>query len=84
MNIYYEAEFKDPGWPQNPVNGVVCILCKNVLPFVKQDPEQFFRHLITDHCTYFNLNLLLEVSLAQPNAVSEENQADYAENSLHQ
>ena len=50
------------------------------MPFVRRDPEQFFRHLITDHCTYFNLNLLLEVSLAQPNAVSEENQTEYFPN----
>jgi len=65
----------DAGWPQNPNNGVVCILCKTVLPFVRRDPEPFFRHLITDHCTYFNLNLLLEVSIAQPSSVSEEKQA---------
>ena len=58
-------------WPNNPPNAVVCILCKNVIPFARRDPEHFFRHLITNHCTYFNLNLLLEASLAQPNAVSE-------------
>ena len=54
------------------------------MPFVRRDPEQFFRHLITDHCTYFNLNLLLEVSLAQPNAVSEENQTEYFPNNDQQ
>ena len=36
------------------------------MPFYNRNPERFFRHLLADHCTYFNLNLLLEVSLLQP------------------
>ena len=41
-----------------------------------RNPERFFRHLLADHCTYFNLNLLLEVSLLQPAAVSVESEPE--------
>jgi len=64
----------DPGWPANPSNTLICILCKSAMPFHNRNPERFFRHLLADHCTYFNLNLLLEISLMQPHAVREENQ----------
>ena len=55
----------DPGWPENPGEGVVCILCKSVLPF-KGNPDNFFRHIMQDHNTYHNLNIVLELSLTQP------------------
>jgi len=35
------------------------------------NPEKFFRHLLADHCTYFNHNLLLDISLMQHHAVRE-------------
>jgi len=64
----------DPGWPANPTNTLICILCKSAMPYQNRNPERFFRHLLADHCTYFNLNLLLEISLMQPHAVREESQ----------
>ena len=69
---YWSVFVMDPQWPENPSDSVICILCKAVLPFVDSNPEKFFRHLITDHCSYYNLNMLLEVSLLQPTSVSEE------------
>eukprot|EP00092_Neocalanus_flemingeri_P035182 GFUD01038286.1.p1 GENE.GFUD01038286.1~~GFUD01038286.1.p1 ORF type:complete len:644 (-),score=182.85 GFUD01038286.1:142-2073(-) len=65
----------DPGWPANPSNTLICILCKSAMPYNNNNPERFFRHLLADHCTYFNLNLLLEISLMQPHAVREESQS---------
>jgi len=56
----------DPDWPRNPPSSIICVLCKSVMPFSDRNPERFFRHLIADHCTYFNLNLLLDISLLQP------------------
>ena len=56
----------DPDWPTNPPHTVICVLCKAAIPFFHGDAERFFRHLLTDHCVYFNLNLLLEVSRQQP------------------
>ena len=56
----------DPHWPSNPPLTVVCVLCKASIPFINGDAERFFRHLLADHCVYFNLNLLLEVSRQQP------------------
>merc|ERR1712179_484154 len=53
---------------------VVCILCKNLVPFIKKNPEVYFRHLISQHCAFFNLNLLLTLSLSQPTSVSMESQ----------
>ena len=50
----------------NPPHTIICVLCKSAMPFYNRNPERFFRHLLADHCTYFNLNLLLEVSLLQP------------------
>ena len=44
------------------------------MPFDNVNPERFFRHLLADHGAYFNLNLLLEISLMQPQAVREEDQ----------
>ena len=41
------------------------------MPYDNNNPERFFRHLIADHCTYFNLNLLLEISQIQPTQVRE-------------
>jgi len=64
----------DPGWPPNPANSLICILCKSAMPFDNVNPERFFRHLLADHSAYFNLNLLLEISLMQPQAVREEDQ----------
>ena len=58
----------DPDWPVNPPATIICVLCKAALPFFNRNPERFFRHLLADHCTYYNLNLLLEVSLLQPGA----------------
>lgn len=60
----------DPDWPVNPPETIICVLCKAAMPFYNRNPERFFRHLLADHCTYFNLNLLLEVSLLQPGAES--------------
>jgi len=56
----------DPDWPRNPPSSIICVLCKSVMPFSDGNPERFFRHLIADHYTYFNLNLLLEISILQP------------------
>ena len=56
----------DPGWPANPPNSVVCILCKTVLRFTEGGMASFFRHLVREHTAYHNLNLLLELSLSQP------------------
>jgi len=56
----------DPGWPSNPTNSLICVLCKAALPYHDSNPERFFRHLLADHCCFYNLNLMLEVSLAQP------------------
>jgi len=64
----------DPGWPANPSNKLICILCKSAMPY-HNNSERFFRHLLADHCTYFNHNLLLEISLMQPHAVREERQS---------
>ena len=67
----------DPDWPVNPPATIICVLCKAALPFFNRNPERFFRHLLADHCTYYNLNLLLEVSLLQPGAeTSRECQVD--------
>ena len=67
----------DPDWPVNPPQTIICVLCKAAMPFYNRNPERFFRHLLADHCTYFNLNLLLEVSLLQPGAeISGERQVD--------
>ena len=67
----------DPDWPVNPPQTIICVLCKAAMPFYNRNPERFFRHLLADHCTYFNLNLLLEVSLLQPGAeISGERQAE--------
>ena len=63
---------QDPNWPENPPAEIICVLCKTSMPFDKNNPERFFRHLIADHCTYFNLNLLLEISQIQPTQVREE------------
>lgn len=62
----------DPGWPANPAGSLVCILCKSAMPFINRNPERFFRHLLADHGTFFNLNLLLEMSLIQPHSLKEE------------
>ena len=62
----------DAGWPNNPNNGIICILCKAEINFYRQDPEMYFRHLIREHCAFYNLNLLLDLSLAQPASVSQE------------
>jgi len=62
----------DPGWPENPSGKLVCILCKSAMPFNNRNPERFFRHLLADHGTFFNLNLLLEMSLIQPHSLREE------------
>ena len=81
---------QDPGWPANPSNTLICILCKSAMPYHNRNPERFFRHLLADHCTYFNLNLLLEIGLMQHNAVREESQPmpkgvqNVAETALHQ
>ena len=56
----------DAGWPKNPSNAVICILCKRVVPYIQSDPQHYFRHLIKDHSAYFNLNLLLDLSLGHP------------------
>lgn len=61
----------DPGWPANPHQSIVCILCRAVLPF-DGEVEQFFRHLIKDHGTYHNLNLVLGLCLTQPRLPGEE------------
>ena len=66
MNNYCENILMDPDWPVNPLKTVICALCKSAIPFVNRNPERFFRHLLADHSAYFNLNLLLEVSLLQP------------------
>jgi len=66
--------FMDPGWPENPSDFIICILCKSAVPHHDKNPERFFRHLLADHCTFFNLNLLLEVSLMQPKSVWEESE----------
>ena len=58
-------------WPANPDCSVVCILCKKVTPLRESNPDDYFRHLIRDHSTYFNLNLLLELSLGQPRTLSD-------------
>jgi len=63
----------DPNWPVNPPDSIICALCRTSMPFDDKNPERFFRHLIADHCTYFNLNLLLEISQMQPSEVREEN-----------
>jgi len=62
----------DPGWPENPSDKLVCILCKSAMPYTNKNPERFFRHLLADHGTFFNLNLLLEMSLIQPHSLREE------------
>jgi len=72
--VYSLKSKMDPGWPANPPNTLICILCKSAMPYYDDNPERFFRHLLADHCTYFNLNLLLEISLVQPHAVREESQ----------
>ena len=64
--------FMESGWPRNPDNSVVCILCKRLVSFIKNNPEEYFRHLITQHCAFFNLNLLLTLTLSQPTSVSTE------------
>ena len=56
-------------WPANPECSVICILCKKETPLRDSSPDEYFRHLIRDHSTYFNLNLLLELSLSQPRAL---------------
>ena len=58
-------------WPANPECSVMCILCKKETPLRDSNPEEYFRHLIRDHSTYFNLNLLLELSLGQPRTLSD-------------
>ena len=58
-------------WPANPECSVICILCKKETPLRDSNPEEYFRHLIRDHSTYFNLNLLLELSLGQPRTLSD-------------
>ena len=58
-------------WPANPECSVICILCKKETPLRDSNPDEYFRHLIRDHSTYFNLNLLLELSLSQPRALSD-------------
>ena len=58
-------------WPANPECSVICILCKKETPLRDSNPDEYFRHLIRDHSTYFNLNLLLELSLSQPRTLSE-------------
>jgi len=62
----------------NPSNSLICILCKSALPYHDRNPERFFRHLLADHCTYFNLNLLLQVSMVQPHSVREEEERETA------
>lgn len=62
----------DAGWPRNPPRGIFCILCKSEINYEMQDPEHYFRHLIKEHCCFYNLNLLLELSLTQPRSVSQE------------
>lgn len=64
----------EAGWPSNPDNAIVCILCRNLVPFIKKNPEVYFRHLISQHCAFFNLNLLLTLSLSQPTSVSLESE----------
>ena len=59
----------DAGWPTNPPNGIFCILCKAKISYERKDPELYFRHLIREHCCFYNLNLLLELSIAQPSSV---------------
>ena len=59
----------DAGWPTNPPNGIFCILCKAKINYDRKDSELYFRHLIREHCCFYNLNLLLELSLAQPSSV---------------
>ena len=62
----------DAGWPTNPSNGIFCILCKTEIYYDRNNPEVYFRHLIREHCCFYNLNLLLELCLAQPSSVSQE------------
>ena len=62
----------DSGWPSNPPSGIFCILCKSEINYERRNPEVYFRHLIQEHCCFYNLNLLLELSLAQPRSVSQE------------
>ena len=71
VSEYYLLQ--DPGWPANPPNSLICILCKSAVPYHNRDPERFFRHLLADHFTFFNLNFLLEFSLMQPHATIWEN-----------
>ena len=62
----------DAGWPSNPTNGIFCLLCKTEIKYDGKDPELYFRHLIMEHCCFYNLNLLLELTIAQPCSVSQE------------
>ena len=64
----------DAGWPTNPPNGIFCLLCKAEINYDRKNPELYFRHLIREHCCFYNLNLLLELSLAQPSSVESHSQ----------
>lgn len=71
-SAHHRRHTMDADWPTNPTNGIICILCKAEVHFYRGDPEIYFRHLISEHCAFYNLNLLLELSLAQPGSVSQE------------
>lgn len=67
----------DPDWPRNPPNTIICVLCRSSINYANRNPDVFFRHLMADHQTYHNFNILLEVSLVQPGF-------DYGQHASHQ
>jgi len=71
----------DPGWPMNPLGSLICILCKSNMPYNNSGGvEKFFSHMENDHDTFFNIELLLKMSLMQPTDVRDEENLPDSEN----
>ena len=56
---------------------ISCFFCKSVITFVDESTEKYFAHLQNQHDMYFNLRIILVISLMDKKKI-----VDFLENSV--